>query len=115
MYSPNSDNELATIAFRDGKRRSIRAADLISGASLAKIALTATETACMREVEGGARGIQLADVLAAVSEEFEKAAQTLTPANCHHYLSDLPQDVDVVRVDLIRRKVSRPYLYLNAA
>ena len=115
MYSPNSDNELATISFRDGKRRSIRAADLISGASLAKIALTATETACMREVEGGARGIQLADVLAAISEEFGKAAQTLTPANCHHYLSDLPQDVDVVRVDLIRRKVSRPYLYLNAA
>jgi len=115
MYAPNGDNELATITFRDGKRRSIRAADLISGASIAKIALVATESACMREVEGGSAGIQLIDVLTAVSDEFEKAAQTLTPANCHQYLSDMPQDVDVVRVDLVRRKVSRPHLYLNAA
>jgi hypothetical protein len=115
MYAPNGDNELATITFRDGKRRTIRAAELISGASIAKIALVATESACMREVEGGVAGIQLTDVLTAISDEFEKAAQTLTPANCHQYLSDMPQDIDVVRVDLVRRKVSRPHLYLNAA
>jgi proteasome-associated ATPase len=115
IYSPNSDSELAAITFRDGKRRSVRASDLINGASIAKIAHSATESACLREVEGGLAGIQLEDVLTAISEEFESAAQTLTSANCHQYLSDMPQDVDVVRVDLVRRKVSRPHLYLTAA
>ncbi|MDX6611609.1 MAG: hypothetical protein QOD75_795, partial [Blastocatellia bacterium] len=37
------------------------------------------------------------------------------PANCHQYLSDLPQDIDVVRVEVVRRKVPRPHLYLTAA
>ncbi|MDX6613582.1 MAG: proteasome-associated ATPase [Blastocatellia bacterium] len=115
IYSPNSDNELATITFRDGKRRSVRGADLINGASIAKIALAATESACLREVEGGLPGIQLVDVLSAIAEDFESAAQTLTPANCHQYLSDLPQDIDVVRVEVVRRKVPRPHLYLTAA
>jgi len=115
IYAPNSDSELATITFRDGKRRSIKGADLINGASIAKIAFAATERACMREVDGGLPGVQLDDVLAAISEDFESAAQTLTPANCHQYLSDLPQDIDVVRVELVRRKVPQPHLYLTAA
>jgi proteasome-associated ATPase len=115
IYSPNSDSELAAITFRDGKRRTVRAADLINGAGIAKIALGATESACLREVEGGAPGIQLTDVLTAISEEFESAARTLTPANCHQYLNDLPQDVDVVRVELVQRKIPRPHLYLSAA
>lgn len=115
IYSPNSDSELATITFRDGKRRSVRASDLINGASIAKIAQSATERACLREVEGGVPGIQLTDVLTAISEEFESAAQTLTPVNCHQYLSDLPQDVDVVRVEPVQRKIPRPHLYLSAA
>jgi proteasome-associated ATPase len=115
IYSPNSESELATITFRDGKRRSVKASDLINGAGIAKIALSATESACMREVDGGLPGIQLTDVLTAISEEFESAAHTLTPANCHQYLNDMPQDVDVVRVELVRRKIPRPHLYLNAA
>jgi len=115
IYSPNSDSELATLTFRDGKRRTIRGADLINGASIAKIAMAATETACMREVEGGLPGIQLTDVLTAIAEHFESSAQTLTPANCHQHLSDLPQDVDVVRVEQVRRKIARPHLYLSAA
>lgn len=115
MHAPNGESELATLTFRDGKRRVVRAADLTSGAGIAKIALAAKERACAREVEGGAVGIQTADVWTAIAEEFESAARTLTPANCHHYLGDLPQDVDVVRVDLTERKVSRPHLYLNAA
>jgi len=115
IYAPNSDSELATITFRDGKRRSIKGPDLINGASIAKIAFAATERACMREVDGGLPGVQLDDVLAAISEDFESAAQTLTPANCHQYLSDLPQDIDVVRVELVRRKVPQPHLYLTAA
>jgi proteasome-associated ATPase len=115
LYSPNSESELATVTFRDGKRRVVRSADLISGASIAKMTLAATERACTREVEGGLPGVQLTDVLTAIAEEFEGAARTLTPLNCHQYLSDLPQDVDVVSVEAVQRKVARPHLYLNVA
>ncbi|MDQ2976160.1 MAG: hypothetical protein M3R69_12220 [Acidobacteriota bacterium] len=113
LYAPNSENDLATITFRDGKRRTIRAADLISGASIAKIAQAAVERACAREIEMNQPGLQLSDALSAVAEEFESVARSLTPANCHQYVCDLPQDVDVVSVEPIVRKVARPHRYLR--
>ena len=115
IYAPNGEGELATLTFRDGRRRAVRAPDLVSGAGLAKIASVAAERACLREAEGGTPGVTLEDVLTAVAEEFEAAARTLTPANCRQYIGDLPQDVDVVRVELKECKVARPHLYLNAA
>jgi len=113
IYSPNGDGELATITFRDGKRRTVLASDLISGAEIAKIAQTATGRACLREVEGLSGGVSLEDILSAVGNFFESAAQNLTPTNCHSFLDDLPQDMDVVRIDPIVRKVRQPEQYLN--
>ena len=47
---------------------------------------------------------------------WEDAPCALTPRNARNYLHDLPQDVDVVRVDIVDRKVRRPHLYrLEAA
>ena len=37
----------------------------------------------------------------------------LTPRNAHVYLSDLPQDIDVVAVEPIVRRVAQPHRYLN--
>jgi hypothetical protein len=34
--------------------------------------------------------------------------------NAHAYLSDLPDDVDVVSVEPIVRRVARPHRYLTA-
>lgn len=115
LYAPNGENELATLTFRDGKRRVVKAPDLISGASIAKIASDAVERAGMREIETGESGLRLSDLLAAAAEEFSAAARVLTPANCHRYLSDLPQDVDVVRVEHAERKTLHAFRYLNAA
>jgi proteasome-associated ATPase len=115
IYAPNGENELATLTFRDGKRRVVRAADLISGASIAKIASDAIERAGVREIETGESGVRLSDLLAAAAEEFSSAARVLTPANCSRYLSDLPQDVDVVRVECAERKTFRSFRYLNVA
>ena len=115
IFSPNGDSELAQIMFRDGKRRAVRASDLINGAEIASIAQSATERACARESRGGEGGVQTEDVVNAVSDFFGSAARALTPHNCRSYLDDLPQDVDVVRVDPVERKVSRPYRYVNAA
>jgi hypothetical protein len=44
---------------------------------------------------------------------FETATQGLTPANCRSYLDDLPQDMDVVRIDQVQRKVRSPHQYIN--
>jgi proteasome-associated ATPase len=115
IYSPNGGSELLTITFRDGKRRAVRAKELLSGASIAKIALSAKERACVEEIETGQTGVQLKHVLSTIAEELESIAGTLTPANCRQHLSDLPQDVDVVRVEAIQTKVARPHAYLHVA
>jgi proteasome-associated ATPase len=115
VYSPNGDSDLLAITFRDGKRRTVRAKELLSGASIAKIALSAKERACLEEIETGQTGIRLKHVLSAIAEELESIAGTLTPANCRQHLTDLPQDVDVVRVEAIQRKVARPHAYLHVA
>ncbi|MEK6289233.1 MAG: AAA family ATPase [Acidobacteriota bacterium] len=115
IYSPNGDSELLAITFRDGKRRTVRAKELISGASIAKIALAAKERACVEEIETGQSGVGLKHVLSAIADELECLAGSLTSANCRDYLTDLPQDVDAVRVEPIRRKVPRPHAYLHVA
>ncbi len=114
IYSPNGDSELAIITFRDGKRRTVQARDLINGAEIAKIAQIATERACLREAEKGPSGVSLEDVFSGVADFFETATQGLTPVNCRSHLDDLPQDMDVVRIDPVKRKVPRPYSYLNS-
>jgi proteasome-associated ATPase len=113
IYSPNGEAELATITFRDGKQRAIRARDLINGAEIAKIAQTAIERACLREAENGSSGVILEDMFDGVIGFFETATQGLTPANCRSYLDDLPQDMDVVRIDQVQRKVRSPHQYIN--
>jgi proteasome-associated ATPase len=115
IFAPGVDSELAQIMFRDGKRRTVRASDLINGAEVASIAQGALERACSREARGGACGVQTADVAAAVADFLQSAAIALTPHNCRNYVDGLPQDVDVVRVDPVERKVSQPFRYINAA
>jgi len=115
VYAPNGDSDLLTITFRDGKRRAVRARELVSGASIAKIALAAKERACLEEIETGQAGVRLKHLLSAIADELESMAATLTPANCRHHLTDLPQDVDVVRVEAAQRKVARPHAYLHVA
>ena len=115
IFSASGDSELAQVMFRDGKRRTVWAGDLINGAEIASITLAATERACAREARGAPGGIQLADMADAVSDFLASAGRALTPHNCRNYLDDLPQDVDVVRVDQTVRKVSKPHRYFNAA
>ena len=90
----------------------MRARDLVSGAVLAKIALAAIERACIREACEGDAGVRVDDVVSALDAEMASAARVLTPANCRAYLSDLPQDVDVVSVQMVERRVARTDQYL---
>jgi proteasome-associated ATPase len=111
LFAQNGDTELADLTLRDGKHRMVRAADLVSGAELAAIANSALQRACIREAQGGPAGIALGDISAAVSGFFHAAPRALTPRNARNYLRDLPQDIDVVRVDFIEHKVRHPHLY----
>jgi len=111
IFAHNPDTELATLTLRDGKQRLVRAADLVSGAHLEAIAQAAVERACVREAEGGPEGVSGADMNAAISDFFLATPRGLTPRNARNYLRDLPQDIDVVRVDLVERKVSHPHRY----
>ena len=115
LYAPNGDGRLATLTFRDGKRREIVARDLASGAFLASIARQAVETACLREAEGGPEGIALEDLLTAAEDELDKAVSVLTPANCRQHLDHLPWDVDVVSVERVERRVAQAHRFLEVA
>lgn len=111
LFAQSTETELANLTLRDGKRRLVRAADLVSGAHLESIAQAALQRACIREAEGGSAGVCSADVSAALCEFFLAAPGSLKPHNARNYLPDLPQDIDVVRVDLIERRVSHPHRY----
>jgi proteasome-associated ATPase len=115
LYAPNGEGDVASIMFRDGTRRAVRARDLMSGAHIANIARSAVERACLRDIEGGAPGVAVGDILEAISEELASAVSALTPANCHGYVSDLPQDLAVVRIEPIAKRVPRPHRFVNVA
>jgi hypothetical protein len=101
--------------FRDGTRRSLKARDVISGAHIANIARSAIERACIREIEHGDSGVRVADVLDAAIDQIDAAVAALTPANCHVYVGNLPQDLAVVRVEPLARKVRRQHRFVSAA
>ena len=113
FYSPNAENDLCVLKFRDGKTRTVAARDLASGRVFQQVCRAARRTAFLREARENDVGLRLVDIDEAVSDTFERLATTLSPRNAHAYLSDIPQDVDVVSVVPIKRKLSRPHRYMS--
>jgi proteasome-associated ATPase len=113
IFAQNGDSDLATVVLRTGAQRVVQMKDVISGALIRKISQNAAEAACLRERTGGREGITIGDLLEALDAEMATTATALTPASCRGQLEDLPQDVDVVRVDPIRRHVDRPLQYVR--
>jgi SpoVK/Ycf46/Vps4 family AAA+-type ATPase len=115
LYVPNGEGEVARIMFRDGTRRSVHARDLMSGAHIANIARAAIERACSREIDGVGTGLTVNDVLDAAATELTSVVTSLTPANCHAFVSDLPQDLGIARVEPVVKAVKRPHRFINVA
>jgi proteasome-associated ATPase len=115
IFSPNAENDLATLTFRDGRRRVLKPADLISGATIASIVDGAKRRAVRRHLERNEPGLRSDDLLAAIEESFAMAARKLSPENCHKHLPDLPQDAVVVRVEPVERRAGERWNYFNAA
>lgn len=120
LYAPNSGNEICTIKFRDGTTRVVCARELMSGRLISQICLAARQSAFSREmrnrnpvVKDFEPGLNLTDMHDAVSATLTRMQTTLTRHNAHAYLADLPQDIDVVSVEPIRRKVSNAHEYIT--
>jgi proteasome-associated ATPase len=99
LYSPNGVARVCKLVLRDATEREVKAPDLMSGASLAKIAQIALSRACFRDIETGESGVRVEDIFAGIDEELASLSRLLTPLNARDHILDLPDDVDVVRVD----------------
>jgi proteasome-associated ATPase len=113
LYAPNGAGDGAVGKLRDGKQRAVKAAELLSGADIAKIADAAVEAACVREIETGDAGLRSLDVVAAAEDHVESLARGLTPATCRGHLENLPNDVDVVAVEPTAGKGVRLSRYVD--
>jgi len=115
FFSPNSENALSILRFRDGKTRTVVARELASGRLFAQICRSACRSALLRHLRTGEQGVRVADMEHALADALERLATTLTRQNVHAYLADLPQDADVVSVEPVVRRVARPHRYRHAA
>ena len=115
IFAPNGLGSLANITLRDGTQRRIEPKDLLTGAVLAKVATDARDRAGLRAMETEREGICLDDLVSALNDELRQLAETLTPANCRQHIDGLPHDLDVTRVEPIRRRAVAAVRYLNAA
>jgi proteasome-associated ATPase len=115
LYAPNGEGALCELQFRDGKRRTIHARELMSGRLIEQIATDVRNAAFHRNLRTGETGIRQSDMEAAAARALEKLRSTLTINNVHDHIDDLPQDNDVVRVAPVIRKVQNTFRYVNAA
>ncbi len=105
LYSPNADNVVAELRLRDSSSRSVSAREMLSGRTIEQLCVQAKRSAFRRHAEGGRHGVRVADMEDAIADALERLATTLTPANAHTLLGDLPQDLDVVAVEPVHRKI----------
>lgn len=114
FYSPNADNAIAELRFRDGTRRTVTACQMLSGRVIEQICLQARRSAFRRHSEGGIHGIRVEDMEEAVADALNRLASTLSTDNVRAMLNDLPQDLDVVAVEPVYR-TGMVHRYLHRA
>ncbi len=114
IYAPNGENHtLATLTFRDGSRQPLTAEQVMSGALIGNAVREAKERSCRRELKNGAVGIAAVDLLAALDRQLSGIAQRLKPGAALHQMLDLPQDLDVVKVEAHSRMKEKSYEFLS--
>jgi len=113
LYAPNADNTLCRIRFRDNSERTITARELVSGRFFQQMCENACRRAFVRELHGGESGVNADDMEQAVAEGIDRLRTLLSPVNAHAHLANLPQDLDVVSVEPVVRKVSNARRYLT--
>ncbi len=115
LYAPNAQNELSRLTLRDGTTRTVCARELASGRLIEQISLATRERAFRRHARGGGEGVTSADATDAVATALARLATTLSIHNARAHVDDLPEDVDVVRVEPIRARPERRHRYRHAS
>jgi proteasome-associated ATPase len=101
LYAPNGlDFTLAVLVFRDGSRRPLTAPDVISGAFIAQGAAEAKRRSCLRVLRGHPAGVTTRDLLAGLEQQLRGILQRLKPGPALRQMLDLPEDLDVVKVEV---------------
>jgi len=104
VYAPNGEmSTLATLTFRDGSRRPLLAAHVMSGAVIAAAIDRAKRSGCTRALNGGPVVIDANDLHSAIARELTSIAERLKPGPSLNQMLGLPPDQDVVRIELRRR------------
>lgn len=70
MYSDTDENRFLEVTYAGGDREILYFRDFSSGAMIQNIVRRAKKDAIKREIRGGPRGVQTADLLAAIKQEF---------------------------------------------
>jgi len=113
LFDPNCDNKLATVKMRDGTQHTVAARDLVSGRLIQQICRAACQRAFLRDMSLGDRGLRTGDIEEAVADAIDRLSTTLSLHNVRSYLPALPQDLDVVSVEPVVRRVKRAHRFLN--
>ncbi len=115
LYESESAARLCTLHFRDGTNRQVYARDLASGRLIEQICVSAREKALVRHLAGCGEGMEVRDVQQAAEDARSRLASQVTVRNARDLIADLPEDVDVVRIDRPPSGVKRRFRYLRAA
>jgi len=100
-YAPNGANgPVATLTLRDGSRREVTAADVMTGALLANVANTAKRRSASRALRGGKCELTPQDVLTALDQRLTEIAERLRVGPALYQTLDLAPDLEVVRVEV---------------
>jgi len=108
LYDPNSNNKIASLQFRDGKRREVAARELVSGRLIEQICTAARAMAFERHCRGGESGVSIVDMQTSTGDAIERLRETLTVRNVKSYLGDIPHDLDVVEVEPVKPRIDKP-------
>lgn len=104
LYAPNGDlARVGQLTFRDGSRKPLEAAQLMSGALIVNAVADAKHRSCVRVLEGRPAAITLTDLAEALQHELMGLAARLKPGPGLKQMLDLPSDLDVVRIELNER------------
>lgn len=116
LYAPNAEAPLCQLQFRDGSRREVYVRELLCGRLIEQICVRARELAFSAEsARDRDAGICEDDLLCAVDEATQRLAATLSARNAREHIAELPEDLDVVRVERPRRPVRLSHRFIHAA
>jgi proteasome-associated ATPase len=115
LYAPNGEAfSLGTLLFRDGTRAPLTAPQVMSGALIAQAVAEAKRQSCLRAVRGQPLGLTTAGLLVALDRQLSAIAHRLKPGPGLRQMLDLPEDRDVVKVELDpRRKLPGSHEYFR--